>query len=73
MYSNDPDLIKDMALMAKELGNEIVLIRPYGMENVPANLEELSSAVVGWNAPCVIDAIKSVLGEIDDEDNCEIF
>lgn len=72
-YAMEPALIKGIVLEAKKQEKPIVLIRPYGLETVPLELEELSDGVVGWNAPCIIDAIKNVLGEGDDEASCEIL
>jgi len=39
------------------------VIRPYGMENIPYQLEEIADEVVGWNTPCIVDAIKDALGD----------
>ena len=36
----------------------IVLVRPMGIEEVPEVLEEKAATIVGWNANCIIDAIK---------------
>ena len=30
----------------------IVLIRPYGVEEVPENLESIATTIIGWNANC---------------------
>ncbi len=58
LYSNDKDLIGRTVDAAVKLDKPIVVIRPYGMENVPGNIEDLASEVVGWNTPCIVDAIR---------------
>jgi hypothetical protein len=35
-----------------------VLVRPFGVEEVPEILEENAATIVGWNANCIIDSIK---------------
>lgn len=49
--------------IALKLEKPIVVIRPYGMENIPYQLEEIADEVVGWNTPCIVDAIKDALGD----------
>ena len=65
LLSKDQSLIKNQIEVAVKLKKPIVVIRPYGMENVPSNLEEIASMVVGWNTPCIVDAIREVLGIIE--------
>lgn len=43
---------------ARKLNKPLVIIRPYGMENVPAKLGEVASGVVGWNTSCIVDTIR---------------
>ena len=57
LVSKDKTLLTRMIDTAKELKKSIVVIRPYGLENVPFELEEIASEVVGWNTPCIVDAI----------------
>ena len=57
LYSKDQELIQRQIDAALELKKPIVVIRPYGMENIPPTLEEIASEVVGWNTPCIVDAI----------------
>jgi hypothetical protein len=61
LYSRDKDLIQQEIDIAVELTKPIVIIRPYGMENVPGSIEEVASEVVGWNTPCIVDAIRDSL------------
>jgi hypothetical protein len=58
LLSKDKSLLIRQIDAAKDLRKPIVVIRPYGMETVPSNLEELASEVVGWNTPCIVDAIR---------------
>ncbi|MFY9638662.1 MAG: TIR domain-containing protein [Methanobacterium sp.] len=58
LYSKDKNLIQLEIDIAVELKKPIVIIRPYGMENVPGSIEKVATEVVGWNAPCIIDAIR---------------
>lgn len=58
LISKDKSLLNNQINTAKELNKPIVVIRPYGMENVPFNLENIASEVVGWNTPCIVDAIR---------------
>lgn len=64
LISKDKELLTRMIDTASKLEKPIVVVRPYGMEIVPLNLEEMASDVVGWNTPCIVDAImESYQGE----------
>lgn len=64
LISKDHELLTRMIDTATKLEKPLVVVRPYGMENVPANLEEVADDVVGWNTPCIVDAIlESYTGE----------
>ncbi len=65
LYSRDKNLIQREIDIAVELNKPIVIIRPYGMENVPGSIEEVASEVVGWNTPCIVDAIRNSLQSED--------
>ena len=42
----------------------IIIIRPYGAEEIPLELQEVATKVVGWNTACIVDAILlSINGE----------
>lgn len=64
LISLDKPLLTSMIDIAEKMKKPIVVIRPYGMENVPFNLEELASEVVGWNTPCIVDAIMDSLESV---------
>ena len=57
LYNKYKDIIKKQIDIANKLEKPIIVIRPYGMENVPPELEEAAVDIVGWNAPCIVDAI----------------
>lgn len=63
LYSKHPDLIKTQVDVARHLNKPIVLIRPYGLEEVPPELEEIADDVVGWNRVCIVERIQESLGE----------
>jgi hypothetical protein len=58
LYNRYKQIIKKQLDTARDLDKPIIVIRPYGMENVPLELEEIAEDVVGWNAPCIVDAIE---------------
>lgn len=63
LYSRHHDLIQTQVKIAQELEKPIILIRPYGMEEVPGNLEEIADGVVGWNRVCIVERIQESLEE----------
>ncbi len=58
LYSKDKNLIQKEIDIAVELEKPVVIIRPYGMENVPGSIEQVATEVVGWNTPCIVDSIR---------------
>lgn len=58
LYSKHHDLICDQVDIARKLNKSIVLIRPYGLEEVPSELEEIAVDVVGWNRVCIVKTIQ---------------
>lgn len=58
LYNKNKPLIKKQLDIAVNLEKPIVVIRPYGMEDVPPELEDAAEDVVGWNAPCIVDSIE---------------
>ncbi|HEX3012854.1 MAG TPA: hypothetical protein VHO92_01095 [Methanobacterium sp.] len=57
LYNKYKNIIKGQIDIANRFGKPIIVIRPYGMENVPPELEEIAVDIVGWNAPCIVEAI----------------
>ncbi len=66
LYSKNKNLIEQEIDMARKLEKPIVIIRPYGMENVPGRIEDAASEVVGWNTSCIVDSVRESL-EADDD------
>jgi hypothetical protein len=58
LYNSYKQIIKKQLDIALNLGKPIIVIRPYGMENIPTELEEIAEDVVGWNAPCIVDSLE---------------
>ena len=66
MYSKNKILIEQEIRLAQNLEKPIVIIRPYGMENVPGRIEDAASEVVGWNTSCIVDSVRESLDADDD-------
>ncbi|MGN0176516.1 MAG: nuclease [Methanobrevibacter sp.] len=58
IYNDNEELFKDLLNASEKYKIPIVLVRPLGIEEVPIELEEKAATIVGWNANCIIDAIK---------------
>jgi hypothetical protein len=63
LYSKYHDIITTQVKIASDLNKPIVLIRPYGLEEVPAELEKIAEDVVGWNRVCIVERIQESLEE----------
>ena len=59
LYKDNEETFNDLVEASKKYEIPIVLVRPHGLEEVPENLEKEASTIVGWNANCIIDAIKN--------------
>jgi hypothetical protein len=57
---------------AEEFDIPILLVRPYGMEIVPEVLEAKATSVVGWNANCIVEDIRSIVSG-DYDEICDDF
>ena len=66
LYNYNKETFNDLIKASENYNIPIVLVRPHGLEEVPENLEKEASTIVGWNANCIIDAIKNaeVIGRI---------
>ena len=58
LYNDNKELFEELLTASEKYEIPIVLVRPLGAEEVPLNLEEKAATIVGWNANCIIDAIK---------------
>ena len=59
LYNYNKETFNDLFKASENYNIPIVLVRPHGLEEVPENLEKEASTIVGWNANCIIDAIKN--------------
>ena len=58
LYKDNKELFESLLKASESYDIPIILVRPYGLEEVPVNLEEKAAMIVGWNANCIVDAIK---------------
>lgn len=65
LYNDNKDTFEELLQASEKYNIPIVLVRPYGLEEVPEILEEKAAIIVGWNANCIIDAIKDADEMID--------
>ncbi|ADC46958.1 hypothetical protein mru_1107 [Methanobrevibacter ruminantium M1] len=73
LYNDNKELFDTLIKKSEEFDIPLLLVRPYGMEIVPEELEEKVKSVVGWNANCIIDDIKSIImGDYDFDDDFDI-
>lgn len=70
LYNENKELIDGLIQVSENFDLPILLVRPYGMEIVPEEIEEKAKAVIGWNANCIIDTIRDIVkGTYDEEDD----
>jgi hypothetical protein len=58
LYNDNNEVFHDLLDASEKYDIPIVLVRPYGLEEVPEILEERAATIVGWNANCILDSIK---------------
>jgi hypothetical protein len=58
LYNDNKELFDSLLKASKDYDIPIVLVRPFGLEEVPEILEENAATIVGWNANCIVDSIK---------------
>lgn len=58
LYNDNKEVFHDLLDASEKYNIPIVLVRPYGLEEVPEILEERAATIVGWNANCILDSIK---------------
>lgn len=61
LYKDNKETFDDLIEASNKYDIPIVLVRPYGVEEVPEKLEKTAKTIVGWNANCIIDAIKNAI------------
>lgn len=64
LWDDNKELIKEHIHYAQAFEKAIIIIRPYGAEEIPEELQDVATKVVGWNTACIVDAILlSINGE----------
>ena len=63
LYNKYKSIIKKQLDISRDLDKSVIVIRPYGMEDVPSELEEIAEDIVGWNAACIVDSIEEIYPE----------
>ena len=58
LYNDNKELFENLLAASEKYEIPIILVRPFGVEEVPENLEEKAATIVGWNVNCIIVAIK---------------
>ena len=67
IYNYNQEPIDILIKKAEEFDIPILLVCPYGMEIVPEALEAKAKTVVGWNANCIVEDIRSIVnGDFDE-------
>ena len=72
IYNYNQMYIDILIKKAEEFDIPILLVRPYGMEIVPEELEAKATSVVGWNANCIVEDIRSIVNG-DYDEICDDF
>ena len=57
LWDDNRDMIEEHIKYAQSFEKAIIIIRPYGAEEIPLELQEVATKVVGWNTACIVDAI----------------
>jgi MTH538 TIR-like domain (DUF1863) len=58
LYNRHQKLIQKQVEITRKMNKPLILIRPYGMEEVPNKLKPLAQGIIGWNRVCIVDTIK---------------
>lgn len=59
LYNDNKELFENLLKASEEYDIPIILVRPYGLEEVPEILEQKAATIVGWNGNCIVDSIKN--------------
>lgn len=65
LYNDNKELFESLLKASEEYDIPIVLVRPYGLEEVPEILEQKAATIVGWNVNCIVDSIKDAIEMMD--------
>ena len=61
LYNRYPQLILKQIEISRKMNKPLISIRPYGMEEVPKQLEPLVQDIIGWNRVCIVETIENNL------------
>ena len=59
LYNENKEVFSELLDASEKYNIPIILVRPYGLEEVPEILENKATTIVGWNANCIVDSIKN--------------
>ena len=59
LYKSNKESFEELLDAGEKYNIPLILVRPLGLEEVPEILEEKATTIVGWNANCIVDSIKS--------------
>lgn len=57
LWESNKEIIQEHINYAQTFDKAIIIIRPYGAEEIPLELQDVATKVVGWNTACIVDAI----------------
>lgn len=57
LWDDNKEMINEHIKYAQSFEKTIIIIRPYGVEEIPEDLQDVATKVVGWNTACIVDAI----------------
>jgi hypothetical protein len=57
LWDDNREMIKQHISYAETFEKAIIIIRPYGAEEIPEDLQNVATKVVGWNTACIVDAV----------------
>lgn len=57
LWDDKPDMIREHIKYAKSFNKPVIVVRPYGLEEVPEELQEDATKIIGWNTACIVEAI----------------
>ena len=57
LWEENKDMVNEHIRFAQSFQKAIIIIRPYGAEEIPVELQDVATKVVGWNTACIVDTI----------------
>ena len=57
LWEENKKVVNEHIKYAQSFNKAIIIIRPYGAEEIPEELQDVATKVVGWNTACIVDAI----------------